>query len=442
MSTSFLPEPGSTAAMTAAELRAQIAARRMTAREVAEALLDRIAQVEPHIHAFAWHDPAGVLAQADALDAWQRAGRTLGPLHGVPVGLKDIIDVAGMPTAFGTSAVNARLPQVPSAIAEKLNAAGAIIMGKTVTTELAFMHPGPTRNPLDTGHTPGGSSSGSAAAVAAGMVPLAVGTQTGGSVIRPASYCGIIGYKPSFGRISRRGVQTQSPSLDTIGVFSRDIRDAALLVDTLSDTDRSDTALDPAVQPVLSLALVRLPGVAEDHYTRLRDSLSTLPKDQVQIAEVALPDLFSKVAGLRELINFVEMAHHYEWVMQDGRSGVSDTLREAIAKGQSAKAVHYAAALTEMSRARRRLADAFDGYDAILSTATAGLAPEGLESTGTAICNGIWTFTGAPSITLPMAATSRSRLRHGLQITCLEGHDAHALKVAQRLFRLMPNSAL
>lgn len=452
MTTSFLPSPGSIASMSAHDLRASVVAGKMTARDVAEALLGRIAEVEDKIHAFAWHDPAHVLAQADALDAWQRTGRTLGPLHAVPVALKDIIETKGILTEYGSAVARGYVPDTNAAVVERLHAAGALVMGKTVTTELAFMHPGPTRNPLNVKHTPGGSSSGSAAAVAAGMVPLAVGTQTGGSVTRPASYCGIVGFKPSFGRISRRGVLPQSQSLDTVGVFARDPRDAAMLVEVLAGHDPADCATMGFERPLLAiadegpgpkglaLALVRLPGVAEVHYAQLRDSLSDLPADKVNVIECELPDTFSQIAELRELINFAEMAHHYAWVQARGADAVSDVLRVAIEKGQAISATRYMSALAEMARARKLLPKSFRSFDAILSTATAGTAPEGLESTGTAICNGLWTYLGAASANLPMGVATSEGLRHGLQVTGPSGNDAQVLRVTQQLYGMTKTS--
>ena len=212
------------AGLGAVELRDRIARGALKAVDLAEALIARIAETEPELRAWAWHDPAFVRAQAEALDDQRGTGRPIGPLHGVPVGMKDIIDTARIPTENGTPLDAGRVPGRDAAVVERLRAAGALILGKTVTTELAFMEPPRTRNPAAPGRTPGGSSSGSAAAVAAGQVPLAVGTQTGGSVIRPAAFCGVVGFKPSFGAISRAGILAQSPSLDTVGVFAGSVR--------------------------------------------------------------------------------------------------------------------------------------------------------------------------------------------------------------------------
>ena len=229
-----------TTALSAADLREATGEGRLSAMEVAEAFLARIAAEEPGIGAWAYHDPDGVREEARKLDEVRASGQPLGPLHAVPVGLKDIIDTQRMPTENGTVIDKGRVPENDAAVVRRLKEAGALIMGKTVTTELAFYHPAGTRNPHDPTRTPGGSSSGSAAAVAARMVPLAVGTQTNGSVIRPASFCGVVGFKPSFGTIARSGILTQSPPLDQVGVFANCIADAACLSEVLAGYDPAD----------------------------------------------------------------------------------------------------------------------------------------------------------------------------------------------------------
>ena len=205
----------------AVALRDRLAAGALKAADLAEAAIARIEATEPELRAWAWFDPEFVRAQAKALDAHRATGRPIGPLHGVPVGIKDIIDTARIPTENGTALDAGRVPREDAFVVARLKAAGALILGKTATTELAFFSPAPTRNPANPAHTPGGSSAGSAAAVAAGQAPLAVGTQTAGSVIRPAAFCGVVGFKPSFGAMPRTGILAQSPSLDTVGVFAR-----------------------------------------------------------------------------------------------------------------------------------------------------------------------------------------------------------------------------
>ena len=438
------PKAGTIPAMSAREIRDRIAKGELTAMEVANALLARIAELEPKIRAWAWLDPDYVRAQAASLDAWQKARKPLGPLHGVPVGVKDILHTRGIPTRYGCAVTDDNVPGEDAAAVEALWASGALVMGKTVTTELAFMTPGPTRNPLNPDHTPGGSSSGSAAAVASGMVPLAIGSQTGGSVIRPASYCGVVGIKPSFGVISRRGVLAQSPSLDTLGVFARTLGDAALLVDILSGEDPLDPAtkdqkpthllesLKTTSDTRMKLALVKLPGVAEQHYEELKASLKLMKTGTIEIVERDLPSTFDSIAAWRECLNFVEMARNYQWLEARGRDRISEKTLTAIDKGKASLATEYLAAREAIGKMQAEYSAWSHGFDATLSTSTAGRAP-GWETTGTAICNGLWTFLGAPSVTIPLPGSNIEGLPLGIQITAPLGKDRKTLQAAASL---------
>ncbi len=248
------------ASLGAVDLAVAIAEGRYSSEQVVEACLARIEAVDPEIEAWAFLDPEHARAQAKQADRQRRSGRPIGPLHGVPVGVKDIVDTRDMPTGNGTVLDAERRPRRDAAIVARLRAAGAVILGKTVTTELAYYAPGKTKNPHDPTRTPGGSSSGSAAAVASGMVPVAVGTQTNGSVIRPAAFCGTVGYKPTYGLIPRTGVLAQSFHLDTIGTFGRSVADAAMLADCLIGHDDGDRATAPtAAQNLLASASARPP---------------------------------------------------------------------------------------------------------------------------------------------------------------------------------------
>src|SRR6056297_1668973 len=294
--------------LDACALRGRLASGAVSALDLAEACIARIEAREPELQAWAWFDPDFARHQARALDAHRQSGRAIGPLHGLPVALKDIIDTAKIPTENGCTLDQGRIPIKDAALVERLKAAGAVIMGKTVTTELAFMQAGKTRNPHNPAHTPGGSSSGSAAAVADGMVPLAVGMQTGGSVIRPASYCGVTGFKPSFGAIPRSGVLMQSPTLDTVGVFARTPADAALLSEVLFGHDAGDPATTPVPAPKLLeigtsrplvkpvFAFVRPPGwdEADPQVHAAFDELAEALGEQV--FEAPLPKAFEEAA--------------------------------------------------------------------------------------------------------------------------------------------------
>ena len=217
----------------------------LTCEELTRALLERIAKHDDAVMAFQWIDPERALELGRRADRRLRSGEAVGPLHGIPLGVKDIIDTAGIPTTLGSPICDGRVPESSAAVVERLEAAGAFVLGKTVTSEFAFFTPGKTRNPWNPAHTPGGSSSGSAAAVAAGFVPAAIGTQTNGSVIRPAAFCGIVGYKPTAGRIPRSGIHPFSASLDQVGVFGRSVPDVALLAAALSAAPGGGPATGP-----------------------------------------------------------------------------------------------------------------------------------------------------------------------------------------------------
>lgn len=429
--------------LSAVDLRDRLASGSLRAVELVEACLHRIAATEPQVQAWAWLDGDHALEQAKRLDAWRVSGRSLGPLHGLPVGLKDIIDTKGIPTENGTPIDAGRVPSEDAWIVARLKAAGAIILGKTVTTECAFMHPGKTRNPVNPAHTPGGSSQGSAAAVAAGMVPLAIGTQTGGSIIRPAAYCGVVGLKPSFGLIPRTGILPQSPFLDTVGVFARSVEDCALLAEVLAGHDPADPATDAVPMPrMLSVAqskapvtpmfaFLRPPGW-EDADDQMKDALEELAEVLgEQCFEVPLGG-FDEVAAIRQRINFAEMAKCYYGLERRGRDQMSDVLKSAMDEGKAVLARDYLAALDWRRLTNAALDEVFERCDAILCPAAPGPAPEGLESTGTAIFNGLWTLAGVPALTLPVF-TAENGLPMGVQLVGRQGDDARLLRTARWL---------
>lgn len=438
--------PSPLLALTAVDLRDRFASGALRVVDYIEACLAQIEAQEPTVQAWAWFDGDYALAQARALDARRQSGAQIGPLHGLPVALKDVIDTKGIPTENGTAIDAGRVPTQDAHIVSRLRAAGAIIMGKTVSTEVAFMHPGKTRNPHNTAHTPGGSSSGSAAAVAAGMVPLAIGTQTGGSVIRPAAYCGVVGFKPSFGLIGRSGILAQSPSLDTIGVFARNTEDAALLAEVLSGHDQTDPATSPLPAPRLlatakshppvtpMFAFVRPPEYdSADDQTRLAfQELVELLGDQC--FEAPLPGAFDEAATIRKRINFAEMAKCYYTLERRGRALMSPVLSAAMDEGKATPARDYIAALDWRALLNAGLEKIFDRCDAILTPATQGAAPEGLQSTGSPIFNGLWTLTGSPAITLPLFRADNG-LPMGVQLIGRVGDDARLLRNANWLTR-------
>jgi len=424
-----------------ATLRERLATGALGAEELAEACLDRIAAREPEVQAWTYLDPDFVRAQARALDQSRKAGRPTGPLHGVPVGLKDVIDTARIPTENGCVLDEGRRPLFDAFVVERLKQAGAIIMGKTVTTELAFLHPGKTRNPHNPEHTPGGSSSGSAAAVADGHVPLAIGTQTGGSVIRPASYCGVTGYKPSFGALPRRGVLQQSPSLDTLGTFGRTPACAGLLAEAIWGHDPADKATSPEPAPRLFdaarsapplkpvFALVHPPGW-EDADPQLHAAFDELADELgEQVFRVDLPAPFQQAAALRERINLAEMARCYYTYGRDGMDRLGPETREALEAGNKVLARDYLAALDWRDVLNAGLTEIFERCDAILCPAAMGPAPRGLGSTGSSLFNGLWTYCGTPAVTVPVL-TSQEGLPMGVQLVAARGDDARLLRNA------------
>jgi Asp-tRNA(Asn)/Glu-tRNA(Gln) amidotransferase A subunit family amidase len=430
----------------------QIREGKISAEELTRACLARIEAREPEVQAWAFLDPEHALRQARAADEWRKRGRPLGPLHGLPVGVKDIIDTADMPTENGTVLHAGRRPRQDATLVSLLRAAGAVILGKTVTTELAVYAPNKTRNPHNLEHTPGGSSSGSAAAVADGMVPLAIGTQTNGSVIRPASFCGVYGFKPSHGLIPRTGVLVQSPPLDTVGVMAANLQDLALLAEPLMAFDAKDSASRPCARPNLldslseappvppKLAFVRSPvwdQAEEDAKAGFAELVEALA-DQVE--DVELPSAFQDAIELHRSVMEADLAKSFAREYERGRDRLSARLREMIERGQEIRAVDYNRAVQRIAALNAALAEVFGTYDAILTPAAPGEAPKGLGSTGSPIFCTIWTFCGTPAVTLPLL-TGASGLPIGVQLVGEKGDDARLLRTARWLIETVRRSA-
>jgi Asp-tRNA(Asn)/Glu-tRNA(Gln) amidotransferase A subunit family amidase len=437
-------EAAALADLPATELRARLARGEVRAVDLVGAFCDRIAASDGEVRAWAWHDRERVLREARAADALRASGLPAAALNGLPVGVKDIIDTAGIPTENGTPLDAGRVPRTDATVAARLRAAGAVIMGKTVTTELAFMHPAATTNPAAPGHTPGGSSSGSAAAVAAGHVPFAIGTQTGGSVIRPAAFCGIVGYKPTFGTIPRTGILPQSPALDTVGVFARTVADAALLVDALAGFDPGDPATAPIAPPrLLDIATAR-PPVAPD-FAFLRppgwdDADAEMRAGLEELAaflgprcfEAPLPADFLDAAEARVCVNLAEMAWCYAPYEARGASLLSAEVHGAMARGREIPAPDYLAALELRPRLLAAAEEILARADAIIVPAAPGPAPAGLGSTGDPIFNGLWTLMGVPAVSLPLLETGDGRPM-GVQLIGRRGDDGRLLRTASWL---------
>jgi Asp-tRNA(Asn)/Glu-tRNA(Gln) amidotransferase A subunit family amidase len=384
--------------LSATEIARRIAVGELTAEQVAGACLERIAAREPTIHAFANVDPGLALRQARDLDR----GPVRGALHGVPIGIKDVIDTADLPTEMGSPIYRGHRAACDAACVALLRAAGAIILGKTVTCEFAGMTPGPTVNPCNFAHTPGGSSSGSGAAVADFMVPAALGTQTGGSVLRPAAYCGTVGYKPTFGAFNRAGLKFAAESLDTIGLIARTIDDVALITSVLVG---GNTAASPALSAAPRIGLCRTPlwdTAQPETKQAVEDAAARLAAAGAALRDVALPEAFSGLkAAARESINNYERSKSMaaEWVSH--RDRISAKLQRCIALGMEMPYEDYLAAIALGERCRAQLPDVLEGFDVLLAPCVRGEAPAGLESTGDPSFQAIWTILHVPTMSLP-----------------------------------------
>ena len=433
------------ALLGASEAAAATRAGSLSSRELVQACLDRIAEVDDAVGAWAHLDPDYALKQAAALDQSRSAGGPVGPLHGVPVGLKDIIDTADMPTENGTVLLQGRQPKQDATVVSLLRQAGAVILGKTVTTELATYHPGKTKNPHDPTRTPGGSSSGSAAGVASFQMPLAIGSQTNGSVIRPASYCGVWGYKPSRGLISRFGVLTQSPPLDILGFFARSAEDLALIADALSGFDARDPQMRPHIRPALvatasteppiapRIAFVRTPiwDRADADARAAIEDLAEFLGDCVE--EVPLPSAFEHVIAWHGTVMEADIARSYRPLHDRGRDKLSASVRNQIERGLAITAVDYNDALSRIELLNYGLSQLFADFDAILTLPTTGEAPRGLDSTGSPMFCTAWTFCGTPAVTVPVMQ-GENGMPIGAQLVGPAGDDARLLRTARWLY--------
>jgi Asp-tRNA(Asn)/Glu-tRNA(Gln) amidotransferase A subunit family amidase len=401
--------------------------------------------VDGQVQAWAFLDADYALAQARALDELRLSGQAIGPLHGVPVGVKDIFDTADMPTENGSAIHAGRTPSRDATTVTRLRAAGAVIMGKTVTTEFAYFSPGKTRNPHNSEHTPGGSSSGSAAAVASGMVPLALGTQTNGSTIRPAAYCGVLGFKPSHGLISRHRVSALSRALDHVGLFARTVEDIALLAEQLAGYDEADpdtqprakipfasiAAEEPPLPPVFALVKTPMWERADDDtkegFAELTENLGE------QVEEVELFPSAAEAWELHQTIMSAEMALNLQREYERARARLSEKLRKQIEAGRQVPALDYQRALTRIAPIHQSFLELFQQrYDAILTPAAPGPAPRGLDSTGDPAFCTLWTLCGMPAISLPLMQ-AKNGLPIGVQLVGPRGGDARLLRTARWL---------
>lgn len=414
-----------------------------TSLDYTRACLTRIERCEPRVAAWAYLEPARAETCARAADA-RRAEGAAAPLLGIPIGVKDIMHVRGLPTGMGSAACDGFVPAESATLVQRLEAAGACVLGKTVTAEFAYYTPGKTRNPWNPAHTPGGSSSGSAAAVAARMVPAALGTQTNGSVIRPAAFCGVVGYKPSAGAIPRHGVLEFSRTLDQVGVFARSVEDAALVAATLMGPeadaaqapDAATSTLDPALPALVRpprLVAVRSPvwPLAEAAQQRqFETDIGRLRAAGAGVEERELPSDFERGHGMLRTIMVYEGARALQDIQRDHRAKLSAALNRLIDDGLALGESEYRAALDGRRQLQAALAGFLRQVDAIITPPACGEAPATLDHTGDPAFCTLWTLCGVPALAIPCGIGPRG-LPLGLQIVGAFRDDARTLAVAQ-----------
>jgi Asp-tRNA(Asn)/Glu-tRNA(Gln) amidotransferase A subunit family amidase len=421
--------------LSAHSLRDGLCDGKWTIAAVVESCLARIAAQEPELRAWAWHDPELVRRQAAALDKPCAAER---PLLGIPIGIKDIIDTCDIPTAYGAALYAGHRPSRDAEAVARLRAAGGIIAGKTVTTEFAYATPGPTVNPHNHAHTPGGSSSGSAAAVAVGMVPLALGSQTGGSTIRPSAYCGIVGFKPTHGTIPTAGMKALAPSMDTVGILARTVDDVAMILPVLTD-DLSPDDMSPSIGAgrIACFAGPHLDQADPDAQHSLEAARQILSDAGVSIELPSVPMVHvAALADAWRVVMAYEAAMSLAGEYQRRRASLSAATVRLIEEGRAISARPYLDALALAAACRADLAEALLGFDALMTFSAPGEAPRGTASTGNSIFNRGWSIMGVPCLTLPFGRGSVAGLPLGVQLVAPFGQDARLLMLGGAVERL------
>ena len=404
--------------LTAQEAVAEIAAGRLTSEKLVAACLERIEAREPVVGAWIHLDPKAALAEARERDR----APARGPLHGVPVGVKDIIDTADQPTAYGAAAYEGHRPTADAACVALVRQAGGVILGKTVSTEFAYFTPGKTANPHDPAHTPGGSSSGSAAAVGDRMVPLAFGTQTAGSVIRPASFCGAVGYKATFDALPAVGIKVLAQTLDTLGVFSRSVADLALMRAALVGAPAAPAPRKSS--PRLGLCRTAQWGsAARETKEAVEATAGALGAEEIELA----PEFETLIEGQQTIMAF-EAARAFAWEARHRADRISARFLAMLDEGRAIPYERYQRAQKEAAACRRALADVFTRFDALLAPAAPGEAPKGLSATGDPLFNRMWTLLGNPCVTLP-GRKGPNGLPVGVQFVGARGEDDELLSL-------------
>ncbi|MGH6608989.1 MAG: amidase [Burkholderiaceae bacterium] len=423
--------------LSVVQLTRLIDTREATCEAVTHSFLDAIGEREDEVQAFAWIDRDRALAAARNFDS----AASRGALHGLPVAVKDLIDTAGIRTAYGSPIYDQHVPGVDAACIAALHAAGSFVLGKTVTAEFACFSPGPTRNPHQLEHTPGGSSSGSAAAVAAHMAPFALGTQTAGSVIRPASFCGVVGFVPTRGSVPRTGVKQVSDTLDVVGAFANGVEDVAMLAAALM--------LRPDVQKTASGAAPAIAWTATPWASKLTASMHRALEQAVRVCsrqgasvrEADWPARFTALADAQRTIQLYETARSLAGEYDSQRAKLSSSLTALIEEGRTIDAASYLTALQTGRDCAASIDELFGDADVLLTPSAPGEAPHGLGSTGDPQFNRPWHLLGGPQINIPVPRGSQKNLPLGVQIIGRPGDDARALAAAHWLEQQLQRAA-
>jgi Asp-tRNA(Asn)/Glu-tRNA(Gln) amidotransferase A subunit family amidase len=415
------------------EAARQIAANKITSEALVRDCLERIAAREGEVHAWEHLDREAALRQARAADA----GPSRGLLHGLPVAVKDLIDTVDMPTAYGSPIYAGHRPAWDAPCVALTRAAGGIVLGKTVSTEFAATYPGKTTNPHHPRHTPGGSSSGSAAAVADYMVPFAFGSQTAGSVIRPSAFCGVVGFKPSYGLISRVGVKALSDTLDTIGTIARTVPDAALLAAAVSG--RNDLLVEHPLPAPPRIGICRTyewKQAQPETVAAFENAATRLAAAGVAVKEIKLPPTYANLVQAQTDIQLVEQAQSLAYERLTHWSQLSAQLRGILEAGLKISHERYDAAQTLTRNCRRSLTEVFTDCDVLLAPSAPGAAPASLDTTGDPIFDRIWTLLRTPCVNIPVASAANG-LPVGLQVVGAFGSDAPTLAAAHWLHQAL-----
>ena len=427
--------------LSANELAAQLREGEISSVEVCSQYIERIGKFEKDVKAWSHFNKKLLLEKAAEADEHRISGKPLGLLHGLPVAVKDIIGTLDMPTECGTTIRKKMTASQDSEVVNLLKVAGAIIMGKTETTELAYFHPGKTTNPHDYKRTPGGSSSGSAAAVAAHMAPLSIGSQTNGSTIRPASYCGVVGYKPSYGLISRYGILKQSDKLDQVGIFGKSVEDVALLAKVLIKKDLFDPATihysaedmmdvcrkGPLFDPKFIFYKTKnWKNIDKESQKSFEIFIKTFKKN-IEVFDT--PSYFDDIPKYHKIIHETDMANNFQLYYKKYKKKLSKEMVSAIERGLKNSATEYAEAIDFMKRSYDSYKEVFEDYHGVLTPASSGVAPKGLGNTGSPEFSTVWTYLGLPSISLPLL-TGKNDLPLGIQLIGDKHDDLRFLGVA------------